>query len=66
MSWKAQARRLVNRALEPAGFTLRRFQPELHVRAMESLGSTRFQRKPGRSSRQQSQDHADSADSLHT
>lgn len=36
MSWKAQARRLVNRTLEPAGFTLRRFQPELRVRAMQS------------------------------
>ena len=36
MSWKAQARRLINRGLEPAGFTLRRFQPEIQVRAMES------------------------------
>lgn len=36
MSWKAQARRLINRGLEPAGFTLRRFQPEMQVRAMES------------------------------
>ena len=38
MSWKAQARRLINRGLEPAGFTLRRFQPELRVRTMQDLG----------------------------
>lgn len=36
MSWKAHVRRLINRGLEPAGFTLRRFQPELRVRAMHS------------------------------
>ena len=36
MSWKAQARRLINRSLEPAGFTLRRFQPEMAARSMES------------------------------
>lgn len=36
MSWKAQTRRLINRGLEPAGFTLRRFLPELRVRAMQS------------------------------
>ena len=36
MSWKAQARRLINRSLEPAGFTLRRFLPEMAVRSMES------------------------------
>lgn len=36
MSWKAQARRLINRVLEPAGFTLRRFQPEMRVREMIS------------------------------
>lgn len=36
MSWKAQARRLINQRLESAGFTLRRFQPELRVRAMQS------------------------------
>ena len=36
MSWKAQARRLINRSLEPAGFTLRRFQPEMRFREMLS------------------------------
>ena len=36
MSWKAQSRRLINRVLEPAGFTLRRFQPEMRVREMIS------------------------------
>ena len=36
MSWKGQVRRLMDRMLEPAGFTLRRFQPEIRVRAMES------------------------------
>jgi hypothetical protein len=36
MSWKAQARRLINRSLEPAGFTLRRFQPEMRAREMIS------------------------------
>lgn len=36
MSWKARVRRTVNDRLEPAGFTLRRFQPEILVRAMQS------------------------------
>jgi hypothetical protein len=36
MSWKAQARRLINRVLEPVGFTLRRFQPEMRFREMLS------------------------------
>ena len=36
MSWKARLRRVINSGLEPAGFTLQRFQPEIHSRAMES------------------------------
>jgi hypothetical protein len=36
MSWKAEARRLINRSLEPTGFTLRRFLPEMAARSMES------------------------------
>jgi len=36
MSWKAAVRRNINRGLEPAGFTLRRFLPEMAVRSMES------------------------------
>ncbi|HXF08261.1 MAG TPA: hypothetical protein VNK45_07035 [Candidatus Acidoferrales bacterium] len=36
MSWKAQARRMINRVLEPAGFTLRHFQPEMRFREMIS------------------------------
>ena len=36
MSWKAQARRVINRVLEPAGFTLRRFQPEMRFREISS------------------------------
>lgn len=36
MSWKACLRRTINSALEPAGFCLRRFQPEMQIRGMES------------------------------
>ena len=36
MSWKEQVRRLLDRTLEPVGFTLRRFRPEIRVRSMES------------------------------
>lgn len=36
MSWKAVARRRINACLEPAGFSLRRFQPEMYTQAMES------------------------------
>lgn len=33
MSWKAQARRLINRSLEPAGFTLRHLVGDAVLRA---------------------------------
>lgn len=36
MSWKGRVRRIINRGLEPAGLTLRRFQPELPARSMDS------------------------------
>lgn len=36
MSLKAMMRRSINACLEPAGFSLRRFQPEMYTQAMES------------------------------
>lgn len=36
MSWKGRLRRAINRVLEPAGFTLQRFRPEMRFRAIES------------------------------
>jgi hypothetical protein len=36
MSWKGSVRRVLNSGLEPAGFCMKRFMPELRCREMES------------------------------